>query len=658
MNKIIPFVLLVIIVLSGSVSCLVPIKYSENYTIMDSLIFPEKPKTKLQNENLCIHFEGANSNLMVPGEPELPIYIKTFILPKEAENIKVECSIQEIGRMNISGQVVHCIVYTTNMEKPDYLPLENNEKIYKSDLLYPGSWWSYEIGRGLNGIEHVTFVKIILNVVRYAPVLNNLEYLRKVDITITYDYSDPIFIEPDIYDMVIISPEKFVDEFQPLVDHKDKYGIKTTIKTVEDILAEYNGFDAPEKIKYFIKDAIENWGITYVLLGGGLKSHINAKDRDDCNQGTKDWYVPVRYTNIVEGPFIFVWYKVRDYGCISDLYYADIYTQEGNFSNWDSNGDGIFADSGNDELDLYPDVYVARIPCRNEFEVKLMVNKIIVYESTKPSSKPWFKKMIAIAGSTHLPSDGEYVCDVVFELMNEYIKKPIRVYASNNKTGGLTPIPKDIINAFHDGAGYAIFDGHGTPYSWKTRWSDNENWTDGFNIFKFWRLINGNKLPVVVVGGCHCGMYNVTIGKTVLSGFKNIQFILYRLEELNIQLPFFYRLIKKILVPYYTYRTYGVPAPFCFSWGFCLVPWGGAIATTGLTGYGISNAYHPLTLSTELDVNFFYEIGQNNVKYLAQAHGGSTTKFLNENNIGNTEIHCITVFQLFGDPSLKFGGYQ
>ena len=663
MKKILTILLLIILFLNVSVLGFTPSDKIEKNTLSKSYTFLEKPKIEQMDEYFKILYNGSNSDLIVHGEPDLPIYVETFILPKDARNIKVKLFVKEIGRMNISGQVMPCFVYPMDLETPNNLELEKDARTYSSCELYPGSWWSFDIGRGLNGIDHVTYVKIILNLVRYSPVLNNLEYLRKADITLTYDYSDTISSEPDIYDMVIISPEKFVDEFQPLIDHKNDYGIKTTLKTVEDILLEYDGFDAPEKIKYFIKDAIENWGISYVLLGGGLRSHLFADDRDDCNQGTKDWYVPVRYTNIIIGTGRWVWYNDIDHGCISDLYYADIYDGEGNFSSWDSNGNGVFAEwSGDliDDLDLYPDVYVARLPCRNEFEVKLIVNKIIVYESTNPSSNPWFTKMITIAGCTFRTymgqPDGEYVCDVCLDLMCENIKKPVRVYASNNKTGGLTPVPNDIIEAFNGGASYVFFEGHGSPYSWNTHWSENENWTGGFNIFKFWRLTNGNKLPIVVVGGCHCGMYNVTIEKTILSGFLRIQYRLYILKEYDLRLNFLERILDRLLVPYDTYRTYGIPAPYCYSWGLCLVPWGGAIASTGLTGYGLSN--YPISLSSELDLNIFYEIGQNNVKNIGQAHSGSITKYLNENYVDKCASHCITVFQLFGDPSLKIGGYQ
>ena len=85
---------------------------------------------------------------------------------------------------------------------------------------------------------------------------------------------------------------------QPLIDFKNSKGLTTTFKSMEAILSEYTGFDQPEQVKYFIKYAYDTWGIKYVMLVGGLKSHIYAKDKDTISAGWKAWWVPVRYVTI------------------------------------------------------------------------------------------------------------------------------------------------------------------------------------------------------------------------------------------------------------------------------------------------------------------------------------------------------------------------
>jgi hypothetical protein len=222
--------------------------------------------------------------------------------------------------------------------------------------------------------------------------------------------------------------------------------------------------------------------------------------------------------------------------------------------------------------------------------------------------------------------------------MQDIIDKPVRVFASNNGTGDPRPIPKDIIREFSRGAGFVLFQGHGNPFIWDTHWADapaiNEpsTWAGGISTFNFWRLNNGNKLPIVVVGGCHNALFNVTLVKTLLN-FKE---------------------------PYY-YWTYGIPIRECFSWRLCVKPRGGAISSTGCTGLGLGYPGDPVVLSGELESDFFYKIGKDNVTTLGEAHSGSIEKYLSENVLTDYSadaVYCITIYQLFGDPSLKIGGYS
>jgi hypothetical protein len=189
-------------------------------------------------------------------------------------------------------------------------------------------------------------------------------------------------------------------------------GVQTLLKTTEEIYDEYpEGRDKPEQIKYFIKDAIETYGITYVLLVGGLKNIVWSKPRDNANEGTTGWRLPVRYNNFYDNPAHPLAETLYDPGVLTDLYFADIYDGEGNFSSWDMNNDGIFASWGmpgvaynETEIDMAPDVRVGRLACENNIEVKNVVNKIINYEQT-PADPSWYKKMIVVSGDGFLDQE-------------------------------------------------------------------------------------------------------------------------------------------------------------------------------------------------------------------------------------------------------------
>ena len=87
--------------------------------------------------------------------------------------------------------------------------------------------------------------------------------------------------------------------------------------------------------------------------------------------------MPMRITDID------MWEQI---GIPTDLYYADIYDENMSFCSWDSDNDGKFGEYNweNDEydfVDLYADIKVGRIPCKNNLELKTAIGKIIYYET-------------------------------------------------------------------------------------------------------------------------------------------------------------------------------------------------------------------------------------------------------------------------------------
>lgn len=336
----------------------------------------------------------GNDYLLNPGKPLLPRTVQTFELPFGVRNVHVNVEVKGMHEQTINSQIVPAPAPVPLSPIEGYTPPGKDNALYSSHQPFPSSWYSYNVGCGLNGeMEHVTYVTVNLYPVRYVPGDGLLYVADGADVSITYD--PPAFTLPkkDTYELVIIAPQKFSDDLQPLIEHKESHGVSTLLKTTDEIYARYDGADEPEKIKYFIKDAIEQWGTKYVMLVGGLKSILYAKPRDNANSGVTGWHVPVRYSNLVSGE--------PGYPC--DLYYADIYKEGGEFDDWDSNDNGIFSEwtdetgQPEDILDLYPDVAVGRLACRSVQEVKDVVNKIITYETTTYNAD-WFDSIMVASG--------------------------------------------------------------------------------------------------------------------------------------------------------------------------------------------------------------------------------------------------------------------
>ena len=378
----------------------------DNSVVVSERVMLEFPRPLLvENDMGYFDFKiGAEETyLMSPGKPMLPRVIKTFELPFGVKNIRVQIEVKEVEEKTISGEITPCpapMTFVSQIEKAKF-PVKD-VGVYSSDELYPKKWYSFNVGCGLNSEgRHTTFLNINLYPVRYAPMLNKIQNVNKITLIITYEKPEnSLFPVENKYDLVIISPAVFSKKLRPLIEHKNVHGVKTTLKTTQEIYNQYPGRDKPEKIKYFIKDAVENWGVKYVLLVGGLRSRIYAKPRDDVNHGARGWYLPVRYSNLISG----------EPGYLCDLYYGDIYKYDDvngyTFDDWDSNGNDVFAEWPKEDeppldiLDLYPDVAVGRLACRNSLELKNVVDKIINYETkTDPS---WFKKIIVVSGDGFL----------------------------------------------------------------------------------------------------------------------------------------------------------------------------------------------------------------------------------------------------------------
>jgi hypothetical protein len=372
-----------------------------------------KPIIKDDGRYSTVRLKEVNTYLSIPGKPLLPKIVKTIELPFGVKNIHVNIENNIVENKKLTSEIkpaqslLPLTIYDNDVVITKSLK-DNN--VYNSINPYPLDSFDYTIGCGLNkNLEPVTFLNIDIYPVQYYPSEGKISISSVFDIDISYDSLEISRLSTfNSYDLVIIAPEVFSDALQPLIEHKINYGVNTILKTTQEIYDEYSGVDKPEQIKLFIKDAVELWDVKYVLLVGGLKSVINARPRDDKNQGSIGWYVPVRYTNMFDDPaFPLLASSLHDPGVISDLYYSDIYQAGGEFSSWDGNDDGIFLALGMPGVDddptpdFYPDVSLSRLACRSIKEVNTVVEKIITYESG-PVDPSWFKKMIVVSGDGFL----------------------------------------------------------------------------------------------------------------------------------------------------------------------------------------------------------------------------------------------------------------
>ena len=644
MKKLLPILIINIVVLSGLGAGVSTTIVESNVVELSTTIDFSEPEISDEGKYHTVSVANTNSLVNDPGAPLLPAYRETFIFPTGTIITDIVVTYSEPQETILTKPVLPAVQpIPLSVANPVEVMREMNPDIYTSYDLYPQESYQQYIGSGLDGTQRVIYTTVICYPVRYNPGANTLYTSDSAEITIHYEHSHTPSSFSEEYDLVVIAPAIFEQDLTPLVEHKNLYNVRTLFKSCEEIYTEYTGVDKPEQIKYFIKDAYDQWNITYVLLVGGLNSMIFAQPRDDDNQGSEDWYVPVRYTNLYDGG------GLQDPGYISDLYYADLYDGEGNFSSWDPNGDGIFAAWGRigipkDTIDLYPDVIVGRLACRNKFEVKNMVKKIITYESTTPESKPWFETMVVIGGDTFddVSSTNFYEGEVENQKSLDYMTNftPVKIWASHRGTDDPVPIPRDILKLVSQGCGFLAFAGHGSPERWNTYWPEgfDEDRVKGLWYFNMPFFYNRDKLPICVVGGCHNSQFNVTA-----TGFL-------------------------FGAPW----VYG-PVPECFSWLLTRKYGGGVIAALGNTGlgYGAVGESGDLdgdgnnepdcieTLGGYLETQFFKAYGVDGKDVLGETWCQAVNTYLTVFPGMADLLDCKTVEQwpLLGDPSLQIGGY-
>jgi len=455
-------------------------------------IFISQPNIIEKEDYISIELDEATYSSWEVDKPSLPVITKVFTFP-------FGTSIDDV-------EVIFSDPLTRNVEKPiktspevqiDSIrasqKIEEPQKItsYSDIDIYPEDRFSYKTGAGLKDEEHVIYLSVHLNPVQYNPNEDSIYYSEKAEIDITYTPPKNPVVFGDDYDYLIIAPAEFSSALQPLIDHKNNLDppVRTILTTLEEIPSV--GVDEQESIKYYIKDAIETWGITYVLLvGAGVEN---------------EEIFPVRQAWIGSG-------EHEDY-FPSDLYYADIYDSNGSFSTWDFDDDGKYAEHRTDypNIDVIPDVYLGKLPANNEREVNTVVEKIINYKE----HNKMVKKVVQIGGDSFTGDDiyeGEYANTQVIKELPGY--ETTQLWASTE-----TLTKGNVADAFNEGVDFVDLCGHGSSVSFATHPpNDDETWVPPATLispysgflhvdFDIYMVLNSKKLPVCVYKSCSNNKY-------------------------------------------------------------------------------------------------------------------------------------------------------
>ena len=588
MKKYLPLLTIVILVSSG-IGASATIE-SENERFLSESIFISTLNINDQVDYISLDMEGATSEMWSDGKPCIPFVSKVYTFPFGTTINNVDVTFSNILEKRISKPVVpspklYIDSMVTNTKYKEPVEIET----YSDLEIYPENDFSFKTAAGLKGEEHVIYLSIHLNPIKYKPNENIIYQAQNAEIQIAYDLPKNQILFPDEYDFLILTPTIFKSALQRLVDHKNNLNppVKTTMVTLNEIPTGV-GVDIQEDIKFFIKDAIENWGITYVLLvGAGVEG---------------EEIFPVRQA----------WIKSDQYEDYfpSDLYFADIYNSSMQFSDWDVDEDGLFAEYPKDmaDIDVLPDVYLAKIPCNNENEVNTIIDKVIYYKQHNLMTKK-----IMQAGGDSFTSDsvneGEYANTKVMEKLPEYTTT--QLWAS---TELLTK--ENIANGFKSSVDFVDFCGHGSWASFATHPpKDKETWVPPPTIinpyhgflyadFDLYFVNNAKKYPVCVYKSCSNSKYS--------------------------------------------------ESPTCFGWKTVNKRGGGGIASYAASGisYGATGTSIVDRTTGWMEVKTFERLISD--KILGLVWGASLTDYYTtfQSNLNNADWKTLLEWTLMGDPTV------
>jgi hypothetical protein len=569
-----------------------------NVKNMNESCVVSEPIIKDMGQYVSIYLKEATSYCNEFNKPVVPVVTKIFTLPYGSKINHVDVIFSQEKEILISKDIL--LYSEPNLVSFDGKNVkEFSDSVYPHETgeVYPTVRYKYQTGTGLNDYDdNVVYLTVNCYPVGYSPKDNMMYYSDTIDIKCTY--TEPIVpIEfPNEYDLAIISYEKYSAEIEPLVVHKESHNIKTLLKTTDEIYMEYPGRDNAEQIKYFIKDAVENLGVNYVLLIGSI------------------YTLPIRTSSVK------LWNRWQE-DTLTDLYYADVFDENGNFSSWDSNNNNNFGETELDQMDLYPDVHIGRLACGDSLEVKTIVDKIIHYED-ETLHQEWFHNMIFIGGNTfpmNPGNEGEEINEMVMDIMSDFTPSSI-IWTSKDNFNRRT-----ISAAINEGAGFLDYSGHGFEHGMGT-------YTPSGLFFKTYLtpyiedLVNGYKLPIIFFDACLTAKLDFVL-QDVLD-YKQ-----YRLFDI----------LAKIL----DYNT-SLRLP-CYAWYFLRHESGGAIATIGATrtAFGGVDAG-----AGKLSIEFFN--GYENSEMLGQMMTKAQNTYIS--HVPDDQF-TVEEFILLGDPSLKIGGY-
>jgi hypothetical protein len=464
----IPIFLLVAVSLTGKV---LNIEFSA-----DSVVF---------TDGIC-EIEGF-SKLRIPGTPILPAKSRLIALPpgSRINSINMEYNSPEIlGRNDVNlcppylPASFHSEIKNRMIEKWK----KNRELIKSSGTLFPASPLFYS---KISYFRNIPFIRIIYYPLIYSP--STYYFYPSAGLTINYsrnsaDGEIPEWMEErasavfsnweemkdyyrtytrdDSFDYVILTKDSLFSAFDSLTNWKNSIGFSVKLMSIDSVIDQYPGVDAPDRVRNFLIDKYSSWGIHYLLIGGNVDM------------------IPMKicYPDPEHNP---------DYNTPTDYYFAEL------TDDWDSDNDGYCGEYEEDSIGFVPELTVGRFPYNDGTTLRSIAEKTVNFEMDTGNWKNRALLLGAFSNFENEDSTGWPECDggALMEVMKDNLLSGWQ-YTRMYEEEGLCPssYPHEIaithtnvVDEWSVG-NYSVvnWSGHGSPEGAYRKW---------------WAWDNGDSIP-------------------------------------------------------------------------------------------------------------------------------------------------------------------
>ncbi len=440
-------------------------------------------------KNKTPEIQGFNK-LQVPGTPILPAKSIVLALPSGSKIISVNVNCGPSERLENTGLSI----------SPPFLPISHDKKIREHALerwqrnrdylescseTFPLKPVYYS---KMSFFRNIPYIKIT-----YFPLLYSkhaLFHYHFADIAIHYRIEDTdnsiaqwvdedaarffsnwdemrkyysIDTQEDSFNFVILTKDNFFSAFDSLVTWKNSIGFHAKLSSIDSVIAQYPGTDVADRIRNFLIDKYDSWGIQYLLIGGNVDM------------------IPMKICYPDAG---------HNYDTPTDYYFAEL------TDDWDSDGDGFYGEYGEDSIGFIPEVIVGRFPYNDVNTLTSIARKTVYFEMDTDNWKNRALLLGAFSNFENENNNGWPDCDGA--VLMETIKDSLLAgwaYTRMYEEEGLCPSVHDheigltlanVVAEWSTG-NYAItnWSGHGNSYgAYRKYWA----WDDGDSVPEWFEI--------------------------------------------------------------------------------------------------------------------------------------------------------------------------